>query len=77
MSINWTYERGIGYMKTKNLYYANVTVEVQAVIQVLADSEEQAAERFNEGAWHGVLNTYWDHAKVKLVENIIKGPHVN
>lgn len=63
--------------KFKNIYYAEVIVEVKATIQVAANDEQEAFARLNDGAWHGVLNTDWDHAKVKKLGTITKGPGLN
>lgn len=61
----------------KHLYYVQVLVEVSTVIQVQAVDEQEAFARANDGAWHGVISTDWDHAKIKAVGKFTKGPGIN
>jgi hypothetical protein len=64
-------------MPKKYLFYCDVIVEVKATIQVAADDDQEAFARLNDGAWHGVLRTEWDSAKVKKLGAITKGPGLN
>ena len=61
----------------KHIWYVEAIIEVPVVLKIAADNEQEAFARANDGAWHGVISSDYDHAKIKAVGKFTKGPGMN
>jgi hypothetical protein len=63
-------------MSRRHLYYIEAVVEVPVTIAVVGETEKQALERAQGGAWHNVIRNDWDKAKVLSIGKSVIGPGV-
>ena len=63
--------------KFSNIWYVEAIIEVPVTIQIAANDENEAFGRAMDGAWHNVDPKQYNHAKIKMLGEIRKGPHLS
>ena len=66
---------------SKHIWYVDARISTEAIVSIVAESEDEARERFHNGAWHSVKPKgnmiTWDHGRAEVLIDIQKGPHIN
>lgn len=65
------------YKGKKRLFYCDAVIEVEVVVNVVANDVNEAYARLNDGAWHSVDTKSFNKSSVKRIIFIKEGPGIS